>query len=289
MPIGMSIHVGLNALDPKHYGGWSGPLRSAVADAVSMEAIADEQKFQTVLLKTADATVPNFRDSMAEAARRLDAGDLLLVTYAGHGSQVPDTNGDEGGNGTAGDGQDETWCMFDRQLVDDELYTMYGKFTPGVRILVLSDSCHSGSVVRASRIVTRDDEGNDQQELAVDMLTPRGLPLALARRVYVENRKCYDEVQEGNLSGERTAVAASIILISGCMDHQEAGDGAEHGTFTAALLDVWNDGKFRGGLRPFWKQISKRVAEIRGPLQSPNYFRAGVVNPVFERQKPFTI
>ena len=46
------------------------------------------------------------------------------------------------------DGYDETWVLYDRQLVDDELYTLWSKFAPGVRIVVLSDSCHSGTAIR---------------------------------------------------------------------------------------------------------------------------------------------
>jgi hypothetical protein len=33
---------------------------------------------------------------------------------------------------------DETWCLYDGQLIDDELYLELGKFATGVRILVLS-------------------------------------------------------------------------------------------------------------------------------------------------------
>ena len=58
---------------------------------------------------------------------------------------MPDVWGDEA------DKQDETWCLYDGQLIDDELYFELSKFAPGVRILVLSDSCHSGTVVRAGR------------------------------------------------------------------------------------------------------------------------------------------
>jgi hypothetical protein len=41
---------------------------------------------------------------------------------------------------------DETWVCYDRQLIDDQLYELWGKFKASVRILVLSDSCHSGTV-----------------------------------------------------------------------------------------------------------------------------------------------
>ena len=32
---GLSLHVGLNAVDPAHYAGWSGPLNACEADATA--------------------------------------------------------------------------------------------------------------------------------------------------------------------------------------------------------------------------------------------------------------
>ena len=60
---------------------------------------------------------------------------------------MPDASADEP------DRTDETWVLFDRQLVDDELYEMWPQFVPGVRILVLSDSCHSGTAGTAKNRV----------------------------------------------------------------------------------------------------------------------------------------
>ena len=34
----MSLHIGLNAVDPKHYGGWSGPLAACEFDANDLAA-----------------------------------------------------------------------------------------------------------------------------------------------------------------------------------------------------------------------------------------------------------
>jgi metacaspase-1 len=81
-------------------------------------------------------------EAIGEAAEQLESGDLLFWTYLGHGGQMPDPDREES------DARDETWVLFDRQLLDDELYALWARFQPGVRIVVLSDSCHSGSVTR---------------------------------------------------------------------------------------------------------------------------------------------
>ena len=36
MAKGMSLSIGLNAVDPKHYGGWAGELNACEADAAEM-------------------------------------------------------------------------------------------------------------------------------------------------------------------------------------------------------------------------------------------------------------
>ena len=46
-------------------------------------------------------------------------------------------------------GWDGPLAAFDGQLIDDELYFELSKFASGVRVLVLSDSCYSGTVTRA--------------------------------------------------------------------------------------------------------------------------------------------
>ncbi len=37
---GMSLHIGLNAVDPAHYNGWEGHLNACEYDADDMEGIA---------------------------------------------------------------------------------------------------------------------------------------------------------------------------------------------------------------------------------------------------------
>src|SRR6187397_378801 len=144
MAQGLSLHIGLNSVNPKHYAGWSGKLTACEADANDMASIAGSRKFASKKLLTKKATRSAVKSAIAAAAKKLKSGDIFFITYSGHGGQLPDQNGDED------DGLDETWCLYDGELVDDELFAAWANFRSGVRILVLSDSCHSGTVARAA-------------------------------------------------------------------------------------------------------------------------------------------
>jgi hypothetical protein len=157
--------------------------------------------------------------------------------------------------------------------VDDELYALWGKFQKGVRILVLSDSCHSGTVTRA--IVPR--RGGAR---------PRFLPwLPRGQRVYLAHRAVYDQIQAKFKGAEKAAVRASVLLISGCQDNQTSLDGDRNGLFTEKLRLTWNNGKFVGGHQAFRDRIAARMPAS----QTPNYFRVGAKSDAYEAQKPFTI
>ena len=263
---GVSLHIGLNLVDPVHYQGWDGALAACEFDANDMQAIATKQGFQTTKLLTPQATATNVIAAIATAAKALKSGDLFLITYSGHGGQVSDTNHDEK------DRKDETWVLFDRQLVDDELYQLWGKFKAGVRILTLSDSCHSGSVTRELPAAL----GGPRQRL---------LPPDVALRTYKANKQSYDTIQKAAGPAELAKLRASVLLISGCQDNQTSADGDRNGLFTETLRKVWANGKYAGGHKLFREKLARRMP----PYQSPNYYVIGAANPTFETQNPFTI
>jgi hypothetical protein len=111
-----------------------------------MQALAKTQKFTKVTKRlTKRATRNRVLADIKAAAKKLKRNDIFFLTYSGHGGQVPNT-----GNDFEPDGYDETWCLYDGELIDDELYAALKQFARGVRIFVLSDSCHSGTVLRAA-------------------------------------------------------------------------------------------------------------------------------------------
>lgn len=287
----LSLHIGLNLVDPKHYGGWSGPLAACEFDAKDMAAIAKGQGMVVTTLLTKAATRKAMLGQLRKAAKTLKKGELFFLSYSGHGGQVADATGDEP------DKQDETWCLYDSQLIDDELYFELGQFAAGVRILVLSDSCHSGTVTRA------------RPEPPPPGTRAKLMPPDVGLRVYEQHRDFYDRLQadvakaagkasledpdavlatlslqSGRIQSIARRLRAAVVLISGCQDNQVALDGDHNGAFTGQLRRVWNSGKFSGNHVQFHAQI---VAAMPAS-QTPNLFVLGSAAR-FVAQTPFRV
>lgn len=278
MSKGQALTIGLNAVDPRHYQGWSGELNACEADAQDMAEIAKSKKFKVKTLLTKSATRAKVTGEIAKAAKTLKKGDIFMLSYSGHGGQVPDMNNDEP------DAQDETWCLYNGELVDDEIYACLGRFKEGVRVLVFSDSCHSGSVVKMAYYQgTTAARGSGLNAQAIRY---RCMPPDVALRTYRNNKSFYDKIlKDTKLKDSIEAVKASVLLISGCQDNQLSSDGDFNGLFTSQLLRVWKDGVFKDDYKKFHKEIRRRMP----PDQTPNYFHAGQIDKKFEAQTPFTI
>ncbi|MFF9012788.1 caspase domain-containing protein [Streptomyces sp. NPDC014870] len=270
MPAGISVHVGLNKVDPARYEGWDGALNACENDARDMAALARAAGFSDTVLLTPDGTVDQVTGALREAAGSLGPGDILLFTYSGHGGQVPDTTGDD----DESDSLDETLVLYDRQFLDDEVNREFRAFADGVRIVALLDCCHSGTAIEMP--------GAAPPETAVRLMPP-----FRQQEIYARDQGFFDELQRSlakdSPNGETSQ--ATALLISGCQDNQFSLDGDANGAFTAALLEVWDSGGFRGGYRSFHRAIQSRLPAT----QSPNFYTTGAPPPTFLRQRPFTV
>ena len=271
IPRALSLHIGLNEFDPAHYGE-PGTLAGCENDARDMAALAKKEGFKPIVppLLTAKATAANVVNAIKKAAATLGTGDTLFLTYAGHGAQIPDTNGDEM------DQMDETWCLYDRMLIDDELAALWASFRPGVRIIMLSDSCHSGSVSRAAR--------RGAVEWPAAGKRYRTIPLSRALGIYRNHKGIYDAIQLGTKTRSQATIHASVLLISGCQDNQLSGDGDVNGLFTETLKSVWNGGVFEGT----YKNLRDTVAALMPRYQQPRYSLEGAANATLEQERPFS-
>lgn len=156
-----ALCIGIN-----NYPGTHMDLAGCVNDANDWATELTTRGYSVTTLIDAQAT----RAAMVESLRGLigggASGDSLVITFSGHGTYVPDLNGDEV------DGLDEALCPYDIQtgagaLIDDDLHTLFAARKSGVKLLLISDSCHSGTVTRAA--------GTDPED--GDVPRPRFLPM----------------------------------------------------------------------------------------------------------------
>lgn len=247
MPRGHALLVGLKSVDPLNYGGWDGTggCWGCELDVDNLHRILDSQGFSIAELKTQQATASAMLRGLQSAADSLQSGDCFVFYYSGHGGQQPDTNGDEL------DGHDETLVAFDREVIDDELNKIWKSFSRGVRIVMVSDSCNSGTNYKNIRTIHKS--------------TPINLDLK---------------------RGRSKGVDAQMIHYGGCRDSSTSAGYRGGGAFTIALCEAWANGRFTGNYVEFHRRI---VELMHDESQQPQINEYGTVTDTFRNQRPFQI
>lgn len=292
----IAVCIGLNSVNPAKYNNWSGNLNACEADAQTMSGIATASGFSKVIpLLTEAATRDTLLSELSSAASVLESGDIFMLSYSGHGGQMPDLNGDENED----DSQDETWCLYDGELVDDELFATLQLFKKGVRIIAFADSCHSGSSLKQMTM-----NAYYMSELGHTLVTPvnfseavkavpqtsvgafKAMPDGIAYSVYDNFRSFYDPILSNPaIAKAKNNIEASVLFFAACQDNQFSRDGIFNGVFTGHLRSVWNAGKFSGNYNSFAKSLRKGMR----PDQTPRFSRLGTFDKAFLSQKPFTV
>lgn len=193
-------------------------------------------------------TRQNILDAMNWLADGARPNDSLFFHFSGHGSQVPDQDGDEA------DGYDETICPCDftmeGMIVDDEMNRILVRPLPaGCRLTAFFDCCHSGTALDLPYIY------NSQGELKVFQPAK-----AVVSALYDLGAK----TQKGDLVGALTTLkngvrmvvngktteinnqrdkggVADVIMFSSCKDSQTSSDAirknlGDSGAMSLALI-----------------------------------------------------
>ena len=80
-------------------------------------------------------------------------------------------------------------------------------------------------------------------------------------------------------------IEASGILLASCAYSQVSREGNGHGLFTEKLLQIWNNGTFRGN---YSSMLEKTVILLK-PRQRPQYVKFGVDDELFNKQEVFRV
>ncbi|HTV03540.1 MAG TPA: caspase family protein, partial [Luteitalea sp.] len=213
------------------------PLDGCVNDSRAWEKELKKAGFTVTSLHDGQATRQRMLDSLTSLLKDSDRGDQLVFQYAGHGTQVPDLDGDEV------DRFDEALVPFDYRdgelLTDDDIYRVCAQLRekPGVTLTFFMDCCNSGSNTRVAALPRPGAKqkvrflklSSDVVQKYQDVRRSRGTRAAALPPV---NER---EPQPG------------VVSFAACLDHEFAFETEGHGDFTTRATGVFERTLANGG------------------------------------------
>jgi metacaspase-1 len=208
-------------------------LRGCVNDVNNMQSALIDlfgfKKGDITVLTDLDATKQAMMAGIKQIIKDSRPGDVAVIHYSGHGSNVPDDNGDEP------DGRDEILCPtdlnWDDTLRDDWLRTELDKVKAGVHLTLIMDCCHSGTNTRA---IEPPDVPIKERYLP----SPWALAGAESGHRNV-GRAVRSQLRRSTKVTRKTKdiVNAELpeVLITGCRDTQTSADAFIDNAYTGAL------------------------------------------------------
>lgn len=220
-----ALCVGINKFKFLPQSSW---LQGCVNDADDLSTLlADQYSFKSgdiTILKDAKATKKAVMAEINSLVDKSVAGtaDHLVFTFSSHGTQIPDTSGDEA------DRLDEAFACYDINntgdawdpatvISDDELSAAFARLPEGVLMDVVLDTCHSGTGLKS-----------------LDLLPgrrPRFLPAPTPRAVitteFNDSRTLRDLV--------KAATSSKPVLMAACRSDQTAADALIDGRYNGAF------------------------------------------------------
>jgi len=258
-----ALCIGIN-----NYPGTHMDLQGCVNDAQDWAATLTGRGFKVATLLDDQATKAAMVQAMSELIVKAVKGDSLIISYSGHGTYQPDEDGDEV------DGLDEALCPYDLQtngaaLTDDEIKTIFAARKAGVRIVLIADSCHSGTVTRAAKAEKDADT------------RPRFMPMGnwLPARLLPKNRAGATATTMVGPSGASPLLGAysnklGDLLLAGCKEgpnnfsYDARIAGRFNGAFTYYALKALKGLKDGATYVDWYKAIGKYLPSASYP-QSP--------------------
>ncbi|MCG7917253.1 MAG: caspase family protein [Candidatus Thiodiazotropha taylori] len=227
----------------------------------------DFQPDDIVVLKDSEATHQNIVDTIRTHLGQSQPGDVAVVHYSGHGSQMRDRDGDEP------DRMDETIVPHDSRqggvfdISDDQINDLMSEIaakTPNVVFIL--DSCHSGTAARAAQAQglsrTARYAPADEREPPPATSSARGL----------------EEISDFRLPG------AGYVLISGSQANELSNEmlfgDITHGVMTYYLVDALKSAGVQATYRDVM-ELTQADVNSRFDDQHPQIEGTGIDTAVF--------
>jgi hypothetical protein len=223
-----------------NYTGSSNDLQGCLNDQKRVASKLPD--FEIRALKDSQVTIDNFETAIVKAAAETEAGDNVVIHYSGHGTYIPDMDGDEI------DGKEECLYLYNGVLTGDRFGELLDMFKSGVKVRVFLDSCFSESATRALNLMPNPDRGKFQNIVGSKL--------------------------EGDIPHKKLLKPVNWVVYSGCSEHQTSADafidGSFNGAFTYYLWECldrnYTDRQWFTELRKYLPSVSyNQIPTLEGP------------------------
>ena len=243
-----ALCIGIN-----NYPGTQNDLNGCLNDADDWAKELAGRGFEVSKLIDSKATKAAMVEGMQAVITNAAYGDAVVITYSGHGTWEADEDGDEP------DRRDEALCPYDLTsgpLLDDQLYELFSERGRGVRLIFISDSCHSGTVAKFFR--------EPDASRRVRFLAPEEYP---------QNKDRLRRLRLIERAPARGRSRGGALLLAGCQDTEYSYDasfgGRPNGAFTRVALDALKTLPPGASYSTWFKAIRAKLPSTSYP-QTPN-------------------
>lgn len=234
------------------YPGPGGPLSGCVNDSNDWAAELDSRGFAVSTLCDGAATRVNICDAMAALLRGCVEGDLLVITYSGHGTRI------------AGDPREAVPTMpgvdSGRIPIIEGLRECFAAGGAAARIVLIADSCHAGALMRVPGAP----------------IDPGSSPLPGTSERRRTEHDAGAATRHSRMFGGVTRDDGNILLAA-CKDAQRAWDvrvaARPNGAFTYHALETLRSLRPAASYDEWFVRIRERLPSTRAP-QTPQIFGA---------------
>ena len=226
------------------------PLSGCVADAKAWGRELQGLGFSVEYLIDGQATREAMLDALKGMLARASSGDVLVFQYSGHGTQMPDEDGDEA------DGFDEAFVPVDyaqgHLLLDDDLAEVLAGIPPGVQLTLFMDCCNSGTNSRFAPLYG----GGTSAAERVRFLQPTP--------ELVQAHQAFRRTVAKPARGIKELSAPRVVHLAACQDQEFAWESEGAGDFTSAATPLLRAAVARGDTNETFMTALRAKVELRG-------------------------
>lgn len=207
--------------------------------------------YSGVLLQSAQATREAVTTALRDAIAKTAEDGLFIFYYSGHGGREFLSSAATSEPAGA-DGADEYLCLYDKPLIDDEVWGLITACRG--RVFLVFDCCHSQTMFRS---------------VESDIMLAKGLAIPLEQHI----------VTSTGFSLKPRAVALGtdeelkMLCWSGCLEAEYSYGSSRGGVMTNSIMSRWRNGMSYSDL---WAMVVKDVSRTHS-TQHPSATQYGGV------------